>query len=105
MDQDRRDETKYNKSRIVNRRFQIVIASPRANEAGNTYRLTRFARFKNLLAGLALITLALGVLFAALILGYLIAAILSIVVIVVIAVLFVKSFFRRRADRGALRRR
>ena len=89
----------------MNRRFQIVIASPRTNESGNTYPLNPFARFKNLLAGLAVITVALGVLIAALILGYLIAAILSIVVIVVIAVLFVKSFFRRRADRGPLRRR
>jgi hypothetical protein len=77
----------------VNRRFQIVIASP-GNDTSNT--LTRFGRFKKLLAGLAVITAALAVLIAALILGYMIAVLLSIVFIFVIATLFVKSFFRRR---------
>jgi hypothetical protein len=80
----------------VKRRFQIVITQPSRSEAGNGAPLTRFGRFKTLLAGLALVTVALAVLIAALILGYIIAALASIVVIGVIAVLFVNSLFRRR---------
>lgn len=80
----------------MKRRFQIVIASPARGETANSYRLTRFGRVKNILAGIAVITVALAVLAAALILGYIIAAVLAIIVIVVIAVLALKSLFRRR---------
>jgi type IV secretory pathway VirB6-like protein len=82
----------------VNRRFQIVVIPP-GREAWNTRQLTHFSRFKRLLAALAAITVILAVLIAALILGYIIAVVLSIAVIMVIALLFVKSFFRRPTDR------
>ena len=89
----------------MNRRFQIVISQPSGSEAGNAAPSTRFGRFKTVMVGLALVTVALAVLIAALILGYIIAAGASIVVIVVIAVLFVKSLFRRkRTAAGPLRR-
>jgi hypothetical protein len=87
----------------MNRRFQIVISHPSRSEAATP--LTRFGRFKTLMVGLALVTVALAVLIAALILGYIISAVASIIVIVVIAVLFVKSLFRRkRTAAGPLRR-
>jgi len=90
---------------VMNRRFQIVLSHPSGSEAGKAAPLTRFERFKTLMAGLALVTVALAILIAALILGYIIAAVASIVVIVVIAVLFVKSLFRRRSTAaGPLRR-
>lgn len=80
----------------MNHRFQIVVAKASRSEAGHTTPLSPFGRFKTLLAGFALAIVALSVLVASVVLGYIIAVILSLFVIVVIAVFLLKALFRRR---------
>jgi heme/copper-type cytochrome/quinol oxidase subunit 4 len=80
----------------VNRRFQIVIAPRSARKNEDIHRLTSFGRFKSLLAGFVLAIVALSVLIAALILGYVIAAVVCVVLILAVAIVIVRSFFRRK---------
>jgi hypothetical protein len=83
----------------VGHRFQIVIAPTRRSDTDNNARASRFGRLKAILAGFTLIVFALAALIAALVLGYIIAAILSLTFIVIIAVLLVKSVLRRHLPR------
>jgi Na+/citrate or Na+/malate symporter len=75
----------------MHRRFQIVIAPPAArNTPGGADRLTRLGRFKTLLMGIGLAIVALAVLIAALILGYVLAAVFCVIVILAVAASFVR---------------
>lgn len=81
---------------VMKSRLQIVIAGRAGeNDPAASSRLTRFGRFKRLLAGLALAAIIITLLIVAVILGYIIAAVLCAVIVIALAVLLVKSTFHR----------
>ena len=81
---------------MINRRFQIAISHHTASDtAGAGAPLSRWGRFKTLLASLVFAIAAIAVVIVAFIFGYAIAAVVCVVIVIVIAFVLIKSVLQR----------